>query len=188
MAQLSAYVAEHSAYHHGEASLASAIINLAQDFVGANNINLLHPSGQFGTRLQGGKDAASPRYIFTRLSAMTRQLFNENDDVLLNYLNEEGQSIEPEWWVMEDTAQCTCAVLSADFILRECWWRLMRHVRASPLHRYMPIIPTVLVNGAEGIGTGWSTSIPNYNPRDIIANLRCVLNPLALCAATVSWR
>lgn len=138
VAQLSAYVAEHSAYHHGEASLASAIINLAQDFVGANNINLLHPSGQFGTRLQGGKDAASPRYIFTRLSAMTRQLFNENDDVLLNYLNEEGQSIEPEW--------------------------------------YMPIIPTVLVNGAEGIGTGWSTSIPNYNPRDIIANLRRLLN------------
>ncbi len=45
---------------------------------------------------------------------------------------------------------------------------------ASFVHRYMPIIPTVLVNGAEGIGTGWSTSIPNYNPRDIVANLRCV--------------
>ncbi len=106
MAQLSAYVAEHSAYHHGDASLASAIVNLAQDFVGANNINLLYPSGQFGTRLQGGKDAASARYIFTRLSTMTRQLFNENDDVLLNYLNEEGQSIEPEWWVTETTLLC----------------------------------------------------------------------------------
>ncbi|GLC69283.1 hypothetical protein PLESTF_000811300 [Pleodorina starrii] len=137
VAQLSAYVAEHSAYHHGEQSLASTIVNLAQDFVGSNNINLLHPSGQFGTRLQGGKDAASARYIYTRLAQLTRHLFNENDDVLLKYLNEEGQSIEPEW--------------------------------------YLPILPTVLVNGAEGIGTGWSTSIPNYNPSDIIANLRRLL-------------
>ena len=47
----------------------------------------------------------------------------------------------------------------------------------SPLFlRYMPIIPTVLVNGSEGIGTGWSTYIPNYNPRDIVANLRRLLN------------
>ena len=57
------------------------------------------PAGQFGTRLQGGKDAASPRYIFTRLAPLTRHLFNEHDDRLLAYLNEEGQSIEPEWWV-----------------------------------------------------------------------------------------
>ena len=33
----------------------------------------------------------------------------------------------------------------------------------------------VLVNGAEGIGTGWSTYIPNYNPRDIVANLKRLL-------------
>lgn len=38
----------------------------------------------------------------------------------------------------------------------------------APLPRYMPVVPTVLVNGAEGIGTGWSTSIPNYNPRDLV--------------------
>ncbi len=60
-----------------------------------------HPTarhaGQFGTRLQGGKDAASPRYIFTRLAPLTRHLFNEHDDRLLAYLTEEGQSIEPEW-------------------------------------------------------------------------------------------
>lgn len=97
VAQLSAYVAEHSAYHHGETSLASTIVGLAQDFVGSNNINLLFPSGQFGTRLQGGKDAASSRYIYTRLAPLTRHLFNEADDALLNYLNEEGQNIEPDW-------------------------------------------------------------------------------------------
>lgn len=61
VSQLSGYVAEHSAYHYGDTSLQSTIVGLAQDFVGSNNLNLLYPSGQFGTRLQGGKDAASPR-------------------------------------------------------------------------------------------------------------------------------
>lgn len=138
VAQLAGYVAEHSAYHHGEASLMSTILGLAQDFVGSNNINLLVPQGQFGTRLQGGKDAASPRYIFTRLAPLARHLFNEHDDKLLSYLNEEGQTIEPEW--------------------------------------YAPILPTVLINGAEGIGTGWSTSIPNYCPRDVVDNLKRMLD------------
>ncbi|KAG2241613.1 hypothetical protein Bca52824_090186 [Brassica carinata] len=138
VAQFSGYVSEHSAYHHGEQSLASTIIGMAQDYVGSNNINLLQPSGQFGTRNMGGKDAASARYIFTKLSSATRVLFPKDDDVLLNYLNEDGQKIEPTW--------------------------------------YMPIIPTVLVNGCEGIGTGWSSFIPNYNPRDIVANVRRLLN------------
>eukprot|EP00879_Flechtneria_rotunda_P020289 GHRR01021337.1.p1 GENE.GHRR01021337.1~~GHRR01021337.1.p1 ORF type:complete len:422 (+),score=144.98 GHRR01021337.1:413-1678(+) len=137
VAQLAGYISEHSAYHHGETSLQSTIVNMAQDFVGSNNLNLLYPSGQFGTRLQGGKDAASARYIFTRLAGLTRHLFNKADDKLLTYLNEEGQSIEPHW--------------------------------------YMPIIPMVLVNGAEGIGTGWSTFIPNYSPREIAMNLRRLL-------------
>ena len=43
------------------------IVGLAQNFVGSNNLNLLQPLGQFGTRLNGGKDSASPRYIFTML-------------------------------------------------------------------------------------------------------------------------
>lgn len=49
-------------------------------------------------------------------------------------------------------------------------------VFVSLISRYMPILPTILVNGSEGIGTGWSTYIPNYNPRDIVANLRRLLN------------
>ncbi|XP_078428797.1 topoisomerase II isoform X3 [Wolffia australiana] len=111
---------------------------MANDFVGSNNVNLLVPSGQFGTRLRGGKDAAHSRYIFTRLSSVTRFIFHKDDDTLLDYLNEDGQSIEPTW--------------------------------------YVPIIPMVLVNGSEGIGTGWSSFVPNYNPRDIIANLRRLIN------------
>jgi DNA topoisomerase-2 len=97
VAQLVGYVAEHSAYHHGEQSLAATIVGMAQNFVGSNNINLLEPRGQFGTRLQGGKDAASPRYIFTVLSPITRIIFDEADDDLLVQLNDDGQLIEPEW-------------------------------------------------------------------------------------------
>ena len=133
VAQLAGYVSEHAAYHHGEASLCTSIVGLAQDYTGSNNIPLLVPSGQFGTRLQGGKDAASPRYIFTCLSDVSRLVFMEADDDLLKYLNDDGQSIEPEW--------------------------------------YMPIIPMLLVNGSEGIGTGWSTFIPSYSPLDIINNV-----------------
>ena len=130
VAQLSGYVAEHSAYHHGEASLQSTIVGMAQDFVGSNNINLLHPSGQFGTRMAGGKDAASPRYIFTRLEKIARAIYPEIDDELLDLQEDDGVQVEPK--------------------------------------TYSPVIPMVLVNGAQGIGTGWSTSIPPYNPLDLI--------------------
>ena len=95
VAQLSGYVAEHSAYHHGEMSLCQTIINMAQEYVGSNNLNLLMPLGQFGTRLMGGKEAASPRYVFTNLSPLTRAIINEQDDQLLSYIEEEGLSIEP---------------------------------------------------------------------------------------------
>lgn len=138
VAQLAGYVSEHSAYHHGEQSLCSTIVNLAQNFVGSNNIPLLVPSGQFGTRLQGGKDAASARYIFTYLNPITRLIYHINDDAILDYINEDNQMIEPQ--------------------------------------HYIPIIPMVLVNGAEGIGTGWSTSIPNYDPIEIVNNLKCLLD------------
>jgi DNA topoisomerase-2 len=99
VAQFSGYVSEHSAYHHGEASLNGAIVNMAQNFVGSNNINLLEPNGQFGTRLQGGDDSASERYIFTMLNAITRALFPEADDAVLNYLNDDGTMVEPDYYV-----------------------------------------------------------------------------------------
>jgi len=95
VAQFSGYVSEHSGYHHGEASLNAAIVGMAQNFVGSNNINLLMPNGQFGTRLQGGKDSASERYIFTQLNKITRYIFPEMDDNILTYLNDDGLLVEP---------------------------------------------------------------------------------------------
>jgi DNA topoisomerase-2 len=127
VAQLAGYVSKLTAYHHGETSLSGTTINMAQNFVGSgNNINLLLPNGQFGTRLQGGKDAASERYIFTALSPVARPLFPEADDALLTFCRDDGIQIEPEW--------------------------------------YVPIVPMVLINGAEGIGTGWRTFVPRFQP------------------------
>ena len=99
VAQFSGYVSEHSCYHHGEASLNGAIVNMAQTYVGSNNINLLMPNGQFGTRLQGGDDSASERYIFTQLSSIARFIFQEADDPILSYLNDDGTRVEPEYYV-----------------------------------------------------------------------------------------
>jgi len=130
VAQLSGSVSEISGYHHGEASLNGAIVNMAQDFVGSNNINLLYPNGQFGSRLQGGKDSASERYIFTKLNSLTRLIFQKSDDPILTYLTDDGKKVEPIF--------------------------------------YVPIIPMILVNGTEGIGTGFSTKIPCFNPVEII--------------------
>ena len=133
VAQFSGYVSEHSGYHHGEASLNAAIVGLAQNFVGSNNINLFMPNGQFGTRLQGGKDSASERYIYTMLNKITRHIYNAGDDAILKYLDDDGQLVEPIY--------------------------------------YAPIIPMLLVNGSKGIGTGFSTEIPCYNPLQIIQYL-----------------
>ena len=133
VSQLAGYVSENSAYHHGEQSLYDSIIGLAQDYVGSNNIELLEPNGQFGTRLENGKDSASPRYIFTNLSEISFHIFNPLDNPLLEYNEDDGQKIEPIW--------------------------------------YIPVIPMILVNGTEGIGTGFSTKVPCHNPEEIIQNL-----------------
>ena len=95
VAQFSGYTSKESGYHHGEASLNAAIVGMAQNFVGSNNINLLMPNGQFGTRLQGGKDSASERYIFTQLNSITRAIFPSMDDNILEYLDDDGLLVEP---------------------------------------------------------------------------------------------
>jgi DNA topoisomerase-2 len=98
VAQFSGYVSEHSCYHHGEASLNGAIVGMAQNFVGSNNINMLEPHGQFGSRLKGGDDSASERYIFTQLSRITRAIFVKHDDAILTYLNDDGTPVEPVFY------------------------------------------------------------------------------------------
>ena len=137
VAQLAGFVSDRVAYHHGEASLMGAIIGMAQNFVGSNNLNMLEPKGMFGTRMQGGKDHASPRYIWTKLEKVAGLVFRKEDNPILNYLNDDGLMVEPDY--------------------------------------FLPIIPMILVNGATGIGTGFSTSIPCYHPQDLIQILKSML-------------
>jgi DNA topoisomerase-2 len=99
VSQLSGYISENTEYHHGEESLQGTIIGMAQEFVGSGNMNLLIPSGNFGSRVSGGKDAAAARYIFTALRPEVKILFNETDNQLLNYIEEEGTLIEPDFYV-----------------------------------------------------------------------------------------
>ena len=140
VAQLAGNVSEVTAYHHGENSLQEAIIGMAQIFVGTNNINILEPKGQMGSRISGGQDASSPRYIYTLLSKLTKLIFKEEDNSILNYLDEDGLTIEPEY--------------------------------------YMPIIPMILINGGIGIGTGYSTNIPQFNPENIINIYLDIINKI----------
>jgi len=100
LVQLAGFVSERAAYHHGEASLNQAIVGMAQNYPGSsNNANLLEPIGQFGTRRLGGSDSAQPRYVSTRLAAVARLAFPAEDDELLRYMQDDGQSIEPEYYV-----------------------------------------------------------------------------------------
>ena len=137
VAQLTGFISDKTCYHHGEQSLNMAIVNMAQRFMGSNNVNILMPSGQYGTRLLGGKDHASPRYIFTHLNPIIRMIYREEDDPILKYMEDDGTPIEPEY--------------------------------------YLPILPMVLINGAEGIGTGFSTQVLPYNPLDLIENIKCMM-------------
>jgi len=108
---------------------------MAQDFVGTGNMNILLPLGDFGTRVNG--KAAAARYINTALKPEVKLLFNETDNLLLKYIEEEGFKIEPEF--------------------------------------YVPIVPMLLLNGATGIGTGWSTDIPCFKLDDIVLNIKLLM-------------
>ena len=122
---------------------------MAQDFAGSNNINLLEPKGQFGTRMAGGKDAASPRYIFTQLSPVARLLFPEVDDPQLNHLEDDGVTIEPNF--------------------------------------FCPIVPLLLINGVQGIGTGWSSYIPSHHAQDVLDHVRAKLNNESILPDINPW-
>ena len=134
VAQLAGYISEHCAYHHGEASLQKTIIKMAQRYVGSNNMELLEPIGQFGSRILGGEDSAQPRYIHTHLSSNVETLFNPLDENVYEYNYDDTLRVEPKY--------------------------------------YIPLLPMILINGCNGIGTGWSSDIPQYNYLDIVRNIR----------------
>lgn len=87
-------------YHHGETSLAGTVTKMAQEFPGARHLPFLRPQGQFGTRSNGGKDSADPRYTFTQLNKkLCFAMFPKDDDFLLKYVFDDGERCEPEFYV-----------------------------------------------------------------------------------------
>ena len=131
VSRFSGKVSSDTGYHHGEASLNGAIIGMTQDYpCSGNNLNHFEPDGNFGTRLQYGKDAASPRYISAKLNWWIRLVYRAEDNLLLTQIYDEGEPCEYE--------------------------------------RYYPIIPLGMVNGGGGIGTGFSSYIPPFNPLRLI--------------------
>jgi DNA topoisomerase-2 len=127
VSHLAAEIAKQTEYLHGEASLQGVVVNMAQDFTGSNNMNLLYPASSFGTRFIPSASAA--RYIYTRKSEFFDVMFPKDDDEILDQQEFEGTIIEPKFFV--------------------------------------PTLPMILVNGSEGIGTGYAQKILPRNPKTI---------------------
>lgn len=138
-------IQEVSCYHHG--SLEGTVVNMAQSFPGSNNVPYLEDIGQFGSRISPA--ASASRYIFTKLSESFRKIFLKDDDNILRYLEDDGMSIEPEY--------------------------------------YLPIIPAVLLNGSDGMGTGFACRILSYNPLDLVAACEEVVKKSKLREDLTPW-
>ena len=174
VAQFSGYVSEQSGYHHGEASLNAAIVGMAQNFVGSNNINLFEPNGQFGGRLQGGKDSASERYIFTQLNKLTRLIFRQEDDAILTYLNDDGQMVEPVYYgpvipmILVNGTKGIGTGFSTD---------VMPHNPLQIIH----YIRAMLMEAANGAGTGDRPTIEPY-----FKGFKGTIQPIAATTTTTT--
>jgi DNA topoisomerase II len=127
-------------YHHGDKSLESAIIKMAQNFVGSNNLNLLKPVGQFGSRIGGTSKSSPARYISTKPEDWVKLAFNREMIDIIERRSVDGDKVEPYW-------------IPCD-------------------------IPLAIINGSQGIATGWSSVIPPHDPREVIKWLiaRCQYN------------
>ena len=129
VAQIASYAAEITCYKHGEGCLADTIITMTYDFPGSNNMNYFVPRGQFGTKNQGGKDAAQPRYVSISLPDWVKYIYRPEDKCIEKLIVDEGEEQECE--------------------------------------NFYPVLPMHVINGVNGIGTGWSSNIPCHNPLDI---------------------
>jgi DNA topoisomerase-2 len=135
VAQLASATAFEMAYHHGEVGLGGVICGLAQNFIGSNSLNYLDPIGQFGNRLS--TIPAAHRYIFTKLSKNFRTYFRKDDDIILEYLYDDDQKIEPNYFI--------------------------------------PLLPGILLNSSEGIGTGFASKILSRSHYELARYIRAKL-------------
>lgn len=128
VSQFAAKAAELTSYHHGDTSMISTVVGLAQDYPGSNNYPLLQKHGQFGSRLSN--EAAAPRYIHTKLHENWDKFFKPEDQEIVEYLYDDGEKIEPKYFI--------------------------------------PVIPMLLINGCDGVGNGFKSSILNYEVSNVV--------------------
>ena len=126
----SGIVSVETQYLHGD--LSPVCVTLARDFCGSNNLPLLYPSGNFGSRLI--PESSASRYIFIRKQNYFSKVILDDDLDILEKQEFEGDEIEPRFFV--------------------------------------PTIPLVLINGANGIATGFSSKILQRDTTNIIEYLR----------------
>ena len=119
VANLAATVSIDTEYLHGGVSLEGTIVTLAKNYIGSNNLNILYPSGNFGTRFE--PEASASRYIFTYKEKIFDKVFIKVDNNILINQEFEGTNIEPRF--------------------------------------YVPSLPLILINGSEGIATGFAQKI-----------------------------
>jgi len=134
VSQLGQQASEYSEYLHG--SIDGSIVTMAQNYIGTNNLPLLDRGGNFGTRFS--PEASASRYISTNGSKALFELFNKDDESILEHQEFEGTQIEPKF--------------------------------------YLPNLPIMLINGSDGIATGFAQKILSRNPRTIKTAIKNKLN------------
>lgn len=91
------YAADLTKYHHGEVSLSNVVVKMAHEFVGSNNLPYFYSGGQFGTRHEGGADAAEPRYIETWLDWWVPYVYDPAMTSVIKLRVVDGEEAEPMW-------------------------------------------------------------------------------------------
>jgi len=134
VSQCGSKVSEYAEYLHGEIS--PVLINLAQDYIGTNNVPLLQKMGNFGTRFAPEPSAA--RYIHTKSADSLLKLFDKTDKPILKHQYFEGKQIEPMFFV--------------------------------------PNMPVLLLNGSEGVSSGFAQKILPRNPQAVKQYILNTLN------------
>lgn len=97
--QLQGFITEKTEYKYGDTSLVETIVKMAQNFVGSNNIPYFIRDGNFGSRMNGGEDAAHGRYIYTKLESIIYTIFPQIDFEFLDRVEEDGVLLEPVFYI-----------------------------------------------------------------------------------------
>lgn len=171
--QLGGFIAQHTNYHHGDASLNGAIVWMSQDFVGARNIPHLLALSQMGTRFSPGDDG-QPRYVYTKCNPIVDLIYPKDDHELYDYIIEEGSETAPTHFV-----PVICMPILETNSLPGTGWRIIKLARnyydhVANIRRMLEGVPPIKMRpwtpGWKGEiieikGAEWTVGKCSYDPR-----------------------